>query len=100
MTTVFLIDEFVVFYRKRKRKGGTADISINLTTEEVFPGQSSYGKQPQFLLPYQKLFLYKWSRGTCVCVNVVEEEHPLLDRSMALPFLIGQREVTDKNRLL
>lgn len=85
---------------QKKKPRCTVDISIILLRKADFPGQSCYSEQPQSLLPYQELFLYKWSSSTCACVNVVKEEHLFVDRSMTLSFLIGLRMVTDKNRLL
>lgn len=87
-----------------REKSSRGDINVYFSEEEVLL-KTSLGRlvivnNLSFYCLIRSYFCTNGARGTCVCVNVVKEEHPFLDRSMTLPFLIGLREVTDKNRLL
>lgn len=82
----------------RKTQRCTVDISVYLSEEEgslktSLIGRSHMINSLDLCCPIRSYF---YTSG----VNVVKEEHPVLDRSMTLPFLIRLREVTDKNRLL
>lgn len=88
------------FTEREKENEARQTSALILRLKKSSLGRAVMVNNLNFYYLIRSYFYTNGAEALVFCVNDVEEEHPFLDRSTALPFLIGQREVTDKNRLL